>query len=180
MQFGTERQGHMAWVLVNLSFMTDPIFCCWYYYQAIHFSHDCASVALALPNLVVAFNLRGIIQLSRKCSARWEAQCLFNGGHKEWVLVSKDIVLSTLLKTLLFPRLHYHVPVQGTRAFTRQVSRWRLTGRYTETADTEWAWPLNFMSFHLSNGSWIICKDRDTLLRESRTEITKFYSLLSV
>lgn len=170
----------MAWVLVNLSFMTHSIFCHWYYYQAIHFSHDSVSVALALPNLVVAFNLHGIIQLSRKCSVRWEAQCLFNDGHKEWVLISKNIVLSTLLKTPFFLRLHYHVPVQGTWAFTRQVSRWRLTGRYAETVDTEWAWPLNFMPFPLSNGNWIMCKDCDTLLWESHTEIAKFYSPLCV
>lgn len=69
MQFSVERQGHVAWVLVNLSFMTDPIFCYWYYYQAIHFFHDSASAAYALSNLVVAFNLCDIIQLSRKSSA---------------------------------------------------------------------------------------------------------------
>lgn len=86
MQFSVERQGHMAWVLVNLSSMTDSIFSYEYYYPAIHFSRDSASVALALPNLVVAFNLCDIIQLSRKSSTRWEAQWLFNDSIKNELL----------------------------------------------------------------------------------------------
>lgn len=143
MQFSVERQGHMAWVLVNLSFMTDPIFCYWYYYPAIHFSHDSASVAFALPNLVVAFNLCDIIQLSRKSSACWETQWLFNDSLKmssyDQEQCLKYFAKNTFLSQAVLSWFH-----PGYLGIHHQIFR-SSTGRCADTVDTEGVWQISYL-----------------------------------
>lgn len=55
---------NMVWLLDNLFFVTDSIFCFWHDYTGAHLSTETTLVFFAWASSVVAFNLCNIIHLS--------------------------------------------------------------------------------------------------------------------